>query len=298
VSLPPAPRHPGRLVFLGTPDMSVGPLRALVEAGHEVALVVSQPDRRRGRGGRTSPSPVKQAALDLGLPVSDAVDDALGVGADLGVVVAYGRLIRPHVLAALPMVNLHFSLLPRWRGAAPVERAILAGDERTGVDLMVVEEGLDTGGVYDRAEIAIGPDDTADDLRTRLAALGATMLVDNLAKGLGTPVPQRGEATYAHKIGPDELRIDWTGPAVAVHRAVRVGGAWTTHDGARLKVWRTALLPDRAVATDGEVPEGVDVPVGDGEIRLVEVQPEGRRRMAATAWANGLAGDPLAGLGS
>jgi methionyl-tRNA formyltransferase len=298
VSLPPAPRHPGRLVFLGTPDMSVGPLRALVEAGHEVALVVSQPDRRRGRGGRTAPSPVKQAALDLGLPVSDAVDDALGVGADLGVVVAFGRLIRPHVLAALPMVNLHFSLLPRWRGAAPVERAILAGDERTGVDLMVVEEGLDTGGVYDRAEIAIGPDDTADDLRTRLAALGATMLVDNLAKGLGTPVPQRGEATYAHKIGPDELRIDWTGPAVAVHRAVRVGGAWTTHDGARLKVWRTALLPDRAVATDGEVPEGVDVPVGDGEIRLVEVQPEGRRRMAATAWANGLAGDPLAGLGS
>ena len=162
--------------------MSAVPLRTLVEAGHEVALVVSQPDRRRGRGGQTSPSPVKQAALDLGLAVTDAVDDALGVGADLGVVVAFGRLIKPHVLAALPMVNLHFSLLPRWRGAAPVERAILAGDERTGVDLMVVEEGLDTGGVYDRVEVAIGPDETADELRARLATLGADLLVDQPAR--------------------------------------------------------------------------------------------------------------------
>ena len=147
MTLPAAPRHPGRLVFLGTPDASVVPLRALADAGHHIALVVSQPDRRRGRGRQTSPSPVKAAALELGLPVTDDVDDALAVGADLGVVVAFGRLIRPHVLAALPMVNIHFSLLPRWRGAAPVERAILAGDARTGVDLMGVEEGLDTGAV-------------------------------------------------------------------------------------------------------------------------------------------------------
>jgi methionyl-tRNA formyltransferase len=289
VSLPPAPRHPGRLVFLGTPESSVVPLRALVDAGHDVVLVVSQPDRRRGRGGRTSPSPVKQAALDLGLPVSDTVDDTLTVGADLGVVVAFGRLIKPHVLAELPMVNLHFSLLPRWRGAAPVERAILAGDDRTGVDLMVVEEGLDTGGIYDRAEVPIGPDDTADELRARLARLGADLVVTNLARGLGDPTPQRGEPTYAHKIDVAELAIDWSAPAEVIHRVVRVGGAWTTHGGRRLKVWRTAR------SDAGR--DAVEVPAGDGAVWLVEVQPEGRRRMPAAAWANGVAGDVTAGLG-
>jgi len=306
VSLPPAPRHPGRLVFLGTPEASVGPLHALVGSGHDVALVVSQPDRRRGRGGRTSPSPVKQAALDLGLPVTDRVDDAVDAGADLGVVVAFGRLIKPHVLAALPMVNLHFSLLPRWRGAAPVERAILAGDERTGVDLMVVEEGLDTGGIYDRREVEIGPDETADELRARLAALGADMLVGSLGSGLGWPRPQVGEPTYAHKLTVDELALDWSGPAVAVHRTVRVGGAWTTWNGVRLKVWRTVLLPGSgddggahpSAVTDGPIPPGVDVPAGDGFVRLVEVQPEGKRRMPAAAWARGLPGDPAAGLGT
>jgi methionyl-tRNA formyltransferase len=305
VTLPPAPRHPERLVYLGTPPMSVVPLQALVDAGHDVALVVSQPDKRRGRGGQTSPSPVKQAARDLGLPVSDVVDDVLTVGADLGVVAAFGRLIRPHVLADLPMVNLHFSLLPRWRGAAPVERAILAGDERTGVDLMVVEEGLDTGGIYDRLEVEIGPDETADELRSRLASLGADLVVRNLAQGLGEPVPQQGEPTYAHKVLPDELVIDWSAPAVTIHRQVRVGGAWTTHRGHRLKVWRTVLLhgsgddggPPGAVATDGPIPRGVDVRAGDGSIRLVEVQPEGRRRMPAAAWANGLHGEVAEGFG-
>jgi methionyl-tRNA formyltransferase len=289
VSLPPAPRHPRRLVFLGTPEASVVPLRALVEAGHHVALVVSQPDRRRGRGGRTSPSPVKQAALDLGLPVTDVVDHALTAGADLGVVVAFGRLIRPHVLAELPMVNIHFSLLPRWRGAAPVERAILAGDDRTGVDLMVVEEGLDTGGIYDRVELPIGPDDTAGELRERLAQLGAGLLVSNLARGLGEPVPQQGEPTYAHKLDVADLAIDWSAPAEMVHRLVRVGGAWTTHDGHRLKVWRTSLAPAGR--------DAIEVPAGDGAIWLVDVQPEGRRRMPAAAWANGLAGAVTDGLG-
>jgi methionyl-tRNA formyltransferase len=289
VSLPPAPRHPRRLVFLGTPELSVVPLRALVEAGHDVALVVSQPDRRRGRGGRTSPSPVKQAALDLGLPVTDTVDDALTVGADLGVVVAFGRLIRPHVLAELPMVNIHFSRLPRWRGAAPVERAILAGDDRTGVDLMVVEEGLDTGGIYDRVELPIGPDDTAAELRERLARRGAELLVTNLAHGLGEPVPQQGEPTYAHKLDVADLAIDWSAPAEAIHRLVRVGGAWTTHDGHRLKLWRTSLIPSGR--------DAVEVAAGDGPIWLLEVQPEGRRRMPAAAWANGLARGVADGLG-
>jgi methionyl-tRNA formyltransferase len=288
MALAPAPTHPQRLVFLGTPEFATTPLRALIDAGWPVALVVSQPDKRRGRGAALMPSPVKRAALGFGLPVSDRVDDVLDTGADLGVVAAFGRLIKPHVLERLPLVNLHFSLLPRWRGAAPVERAILAGDERTGVDLMVIEEGLDTGGVYARAELAIGPDETADELRARLTALGTELLLANLRDGLPEPTPQQGEPTYANKIDPAELRIDWGRPAVDIHRLVRIGGAWTTHRGHRLKVWRTAL----AATGLGDVA----VPAGDGPIQLVEVQPEGRRRMPARAWANGVRwrpGDPV-----
>jgi methionyl-tRNA formyltransferase len=289
--LPPAPAHPRRLAYLGTPPFAVGPLRALVENGFEIALVVSRADARRGRGGKSTPSPVKAAALELGLPTSDRVADVLDVGADLGVVVAFGRLIKPNVLAELPMVNIHFSLLPRWRGAAPVERAILAGDERTGVDLMVVEEGLDTGGVYDRREVEIGEDETVDDLRTRLGELGTQLVVDNLTRGLGTPRPQEGETTYAHKIDPDELHIDWSRPALDVHRLVRVGGAWTTFGGKRLKVWRSALPgspgAEAAAAEVIEVPAGAAGGDGGERLGLIEVQPEGKPRMAARAWANG-----------
>jgi methionyl-tRNA formyltransferase len=280
LELPPAPRQPRRLVFLGTPEFAVPPLQALVDAGFEVALVVSRADARRGRGAHVTPSPVKAAALELGLPVSDVVDDVLTVSADLGVVVAFGRLIRPNVLAELPMANIHFSLLPRWRGAAPVERAILAGDERTGVDLMVVEEGLDTGGVYGRAEVEIGPDETVDELRARLTEAGTRLLVDKLRDGLGAPAPQVGEATYAYKIDPAELHIDWAQPALAIHRVVRIGGAWTTFRGRRLKIWRTTLSDEAGAA-------GVAAPTGDGTIHLLEVQPEGKPRMSATAWANG-----------
>lgn len=278
-----------RLVFLGTPVFAVPTLHAVVEAGHDIRLVVSKADTRRGRGGRTSPSPVKAAALDLGLPVSDRVDDVLSTDAELGVVVAFGRIIKPHVLAAVPMVNLHFSLLPRWRGAAPLERAILAGDERTGVDLMVVEEGLDTGAVYDRFETPIGPDDTAGDLRDLLAREGARLVVENLGKGLTTPTPQEGAPTYAHKIDPAELEIDWAQPAVNVHRLVRIGGAWTTFRGKRLKVWRSSL-DHRA--------DGVPVPAGDADVTLLEVQPEGKGWMPAKAWANGVHWRPGERLGT
>jgi methionyl-tRNA formyltransferase len=290
VELPSAPSHPRRLVYLGTPSFAVPPLRALVDAGFDFALVVSRPDARRGRGGGVTPTPVKTAALDLGLPVSDRIDDVLTAGAELGVVVAFGRLIKPHVLAELPMVNIHFSLLPRWRGAAPVERAILAGDDHTGVDLMVVEEGLDTGAVYDRAELAIGPDETADELRVRLTEAATRLLVDNLSGGLGRPQPQTGEPTYAHKIEPDELHIDWSQPAEQIHRLVRVGDAWTTFRGRRLKIWRTTLDPAAAGGA-------VEAPSGEGKLWLVEVQPEGRARMPARAWANGARWDGSEPLG-
>ena len=267
-----------RLVYLGSPALSVPPLRALHDAGFDVVLVVTNPDRRRGRGSGTAPTPVKAAALELGIPVSHDVDDVVDCGADLGVVVAFGQIIRPHVLDAVPMVNLHFSLLPRWRGAAPVERAILAGDRTTGVDLMDVAEGLDTGGVRARVEVPIGDDETADELRRRLVDAGTELLVRSLSDGLADARPQQGEPTYAHKIGPDDLEIDWSASSVTIHRQVRVGGAWTTRDGDRFKIWRTSLEPTG---------EGVVHPTGDGAIELLEVQPAGKPRLEAAAWANG-----------
>jgi methionyl-tRNA formyltransferase len=291
------PAHPQRLVYLGTPAMAVPPLRALHAAGRDIALVVSRPDKRRGRGSALVPSPVKAAAQELGLPVTDRVDDALDVGADLGVVVAFGRIIRRPVLERLPMVNLHFSLLPRWRGAAPVERAVLAGDTRTGVDVMAVEEGLDTGGIYAEAVLDIGPDETADELRNRLVARGTDLLVATLAAGLPAPRPQEGEPVYAEKLDPAELALDWTRPAAALHRLVRLGGAWTTFRGRRLKVWRSAVEPADPALAPGEL-AGDRVGTGDGVLRLVEVQPEGRARQPVAGWRNGARPAPGERLGA
>jgi methionyl-tRNA formyltransferase len=294
------PAHPRRLVYLGTPAMAVAPLRALQAAGHDIALVVSRPDKRRGRGSALVPSPVKAAAVELGLPVTDRVDDALDVGADLGVVVAFGRIIRRPVLERLPMINLHFSLLPRWRGAAPVERALLAGDTRTGVDVMAVEEGLDTGGIYAEGVLDIGPDETAAELRNRLVALGTDLLVHTLAGGLGEPRAQTGEPVYAAKIDPAELALDWTRPATDLHRVVRLGGAWTTFRGKRLKVWRTAVEPVDDIG--GTTPPGElvgdGVGTGDGVLRLIEVQPEGRARQSVADWRNGARPAPGESLGA
>ena len=266
------------------------PLRALVAAGHDVRVVVTQPDKRRGRGGALVPSPVKIAASELGIETTDRVDDVTGRGIELGVVVAFGRLIKPHVLEAVPMVNLHFSLLPRWRGAAPVERAILAGDAETGVCLMQLEEGLDTGPVYACEPAAIDGEETADELRARLVAIGTPLLVDSLARGLPAPAPQAGEPTYAAKIDPAELQLDWTHPAVHAHRVIRVGGAWTTFRGRRLHVTRAHLsgLIVGEPATVSLERDGVYVGCGDGQsIVLLTVKPEGRKEQSAADWRNG-----------
>ncbi|MDP8976880.1 MAG: methionyl-tRNA formyltransferase [Actinomycetota bacterium] len=254
-------------------------------AGHDVALVVTRPDRRRGRGGALLPSPVKQVALAEAIPVTESVDDVIGAGVDLAVVVAFGRLIKPHVLERVPMLNVHFSLLPRWRGAAPVERAILAGDTETGVCLMAVDEGLDTGPVYRCQPVAIAPEETAEDLRERLAAIGARLLVEELDAGLGQPTPQVGDATYAAKLEPGELRLDWSRPAEELHRVVRLGRAWTTFRGRRLRVLGATVVGD---GPPTGVLEGVVVGAGDGRgLELVEVQAEGRAAVLGEDWIRG-----------
>jgi methionyl-tRNA formyltransferase len=186
-------------------------------------------------------------------------------------VVAFGQIVKPHVLDVIPMVNLHFSLLPRWRGAAPVERAILAGDEVTGVCVMALEEGLDTGGVYARREVPIGAETTAAELRLELVEVGTRLLVDTLAAPLhewiDDPEPQTGDITYAAKFTSADFEIDWTQPAIDIHRLIRVGGTWTTFRGKRLKINAARFV--------------------DGRIVPVVVQPEGKAPMAFDAWHHG-----------
>ena len=271
-----------RLAYLGTPAMAVPPLHALVAAGHDVALVVTRADTRRSRGGEVSPSPVKECALGLGLAVSHTVDDVLELGIELGVVVAYGRLIKPHVLAQVPMVNSHFSLLPRWRGAAPVERALLAGDLETGVCLMQLEQGLDTGPVYDTVRVPIGATTTADELRRELVAVATEQLVRCLAAPLPVPVPQAGEPVYAAKIRPDDLRLEWSAPAAQAHRVIRVGGAWTTFRAKRVKVLSAVLVPG--------APAVAPCPLAGLEVRTV--QPEGKAPMSLADFARGARPQP------
>jgi methionyl-tRNA formyltransferase len=283
-----------RLVYLGTPQAAVPPLEALVAAGHQVALVVSRPDTRRGRGAARSPSPVAAAAGRLEIPVTDRLDEATSVGAELGVVVAYGRIVPQTVLDALDLINLHFSLLPRWRGAAPVERAILAGDTVTGVCIMRLEAGLDTGPVLARRHLPMDEEHAAV-LTEKLSRVGAEMVVELLAQGpsaLGPGEPQVGEPTYATKIEPNELRIDWARPAFEISRLVRLDRAWTTFRGKRLRIL------EAAVSTSGQHdgPPGtvneISVATGAGVIELRLVQPEGGKAMTAEQWRRGIRPEP------
>ena len=296
-----------RIVYLGTPADAVPPLRALIGAGHDVAFVVTQPDRRRSRGTGAAPSPVKRAAVELGLRVltpgkaREVVDDVRSSGAVLGVVVAFGQLLPGALLDALPhgFVNLHFSLLPRWRGAAPVERAILAGDTETGVCLMRIDAGLDTGPVFACATVRIAPDDTAGELHAHLVDAGTALLLEWMPRlATATPQPQAGAATYADKLEVDEFRLDPGRAASELARVVRAAnprpGAWFTVHGRRVKAWRAheqTGAPPRPAPAAGEIgPDGA-LGTARGVLVLDEVQPEGKRPMAATAWRAGLRGD-------
>jgi methionyl-tRNA formyltransferase len=304
-----------RLVYLGTPADAVAPLRALVMAGHDVALVVTQPDRKRGRGAALRPSAVKRAALALGLPVRtperarEVVDEVRASGAELGVVVAFGQLLPGALLGAVPygFVNVHFSLLPRWRGAAPVERAILAGDAETGVCLMRIVAELDAGPVYACTRVPIGPDDTAGGLHARLVDAAIPLLVDQLPRVPETePVPQSGEPSYAAKLEVAEFRLDPDRPAEVLARAVRAGnprpGAWLQVRGARVKVWRAHSATADGMTPTGTIDPSAALATAAGALVLDEVQPAGRQSMGGAAWRRGLRGEvavdpPSAGSG-
>ncbi len=299
-----------RVIFFGTPEIAVGPLRALVEAGFAVDLVVTGVDKRRGRGSETSPSPVKQAAIELQIPVTHDVADAIALvtssgaisaGRSIGVVVAYGHVISAEALQMLPMINIHYSLLPRWRGAAPVERALLAGDEKTGVCIMQVVEQLDAGDILQSATTQILPTDTTSSLRARLGEIAIPLLIDVLSNGATAAQTQRGDVVVAAKITQADLEIDWSKPAVVVDRQVRVGGAFTFFNGKRFKIHSLIVSAEIFISESGNmvvVNDRVLVACGQGVVELLEVQPEGKPRISAEDWKKGARLDAQSRLGS
>lgn len=276
-------------VFLGTPVAAATVLQRLLDEGFPIRHVVTQPDAKRGRGSATSPSPVKEVALRCGLEVSHDLEWIKhNASPDLmGIVVAYGRLIPTAVLDLVPMINIHFSLLPRWRGAAPVERAILAGDDKTGVCIMDIEPTLDTGAVYASREVSITSASTTATLTAELATVGADLLVETLRGGLGVPIAQSGEVTHAAKISRDELKIDWSQSAVEIHRQVRAVRAFTEVDGLRLKVLEVDIEPADVTLGVGECNQRGQVGTPGGVIVLRRVQPEGKSAMDAQSWLRG-----------
>jgi methionyl-tRNA formyltransferase len=299
---------PLRLLFAGTPDVAVPSLDLLLASAHEVAAVLTRPDARSGRGRKVSRSPVAERADEAGVPVlqprSPRDPEFLQQLADLAVdcapVVAYGALV-PQAALDLPRhgwVNLHFSLLPAWRGAAPVQHAVMAGDEVTGASTFRLEAGLDTGPVYGVVTEPIAPRDTAGDLLGRLAVSGARLLLatlDGIADGTLAPEPQPAEGvSLAPRIEPADARVDWALPAHVVDRRVRgvtpAPGAWTTWRGDRLRLGPVEPLPSSLGLAPGELSvgtTGVLVGTGRGAVRLGDVQPAGKRVLPAADWARG-----------
>lgn len=291
-----------RIVFMGTPDFAVPALEALHQAGHEIAAVYSQPPRRAGRGKKERPSPVQACAQELRLEVRHPISlkdpetqtEFTALKADLAVVVAYGLLLPQAVLDAPRhgCLNIHASLLPRWRGAAPIHRAIMAGDPETGVCIMQMEAGLDTGPVLLRDALPINAEDTTGDLSNRLSDLGAQLIV----KALGQldqlqpePQPEMG-VTYAKKIDKTEARVDWTRTATDIDRLIRglspFPGAWTDVNGERIKLLRSKLVA--GTATPGTVLNGFTIACAEGALEVTEAQRSGKRPMLSQDLLRGL----------
>lgn len=302
---------PIKIIFAGTPAFSVPTLRALIDAGQDIRAVYTQPDRPAGRGRKLTAGAVKETALAAGLPVFQppTLRDQAAIRAlrqheaDLMIVVAYGLLLPPPILDAprLGCVNLHASLLPRWRGAAPIARAILAGDRETGVTIMAMEAGLDAGPTYLRRVVPVEKHETGGSLHDKLAVLGASAMMEALpgiVEGALKPEPQDDAvATYARKLTKEEAWVDWTRPAVESERMVRALDPWpvaqTRLGGSTLRLWGSEL-PEEDAAAGSEPPgrivrtgkAGIDVATGNGLLRITRLQPQGKRPMSAAAFLN------------
>lgn len=297
-----------RVLFWGTPEFALPTLLALGEEGHDVVGVVTQPDRPVGRGRKPAPSPIKRAALAEGMPVfqperargAEFEHELRGLAADISVVVAFGQILPERVLAVPPYgsVNVHASLLPELRGAAPIQWAVIRGHERTGVSIMRMEAGLDSGPVLFQVPEPIHPDDSASDLYARLAEVGAEALIDVLAMFEAGKAAEQAQdhacATYAPKVDRTVARLDWTRPAKDISRLIRgmdaVPGAWSDRDG----TGPVKLFRPRVESADGKPGQvlhaddtGVLIATGDGAVRVGEVQPPGKRRMTAGDWVRG-----------
>ncbi len=298
-----------RIVYAGTPDFAVPALKRLLDARAQVVAVYTQPDRPAGRGRSLTASPVKALAAEHGIPVlqppslraGDAQEELAAWRPDLMIVAAYG-LILPQAVLDIPAIacwNIHASLLPRWRGAAPIQRAIEAGDARTGVCIMRMEAGLDTGPVYHRLETTIGPDDTGGSVHDRLAVLGGDALLECLGRlrrgELGEPQPQDdSKAVYAPKLSKAEAELDFGEPAITLERRIRAFDPWPVSwcvlSGRRLRVFRAQADPRGHDAHPGTIldtgREGIEIATGQGRLRLLEVQREGSRRMSVAEYLN------------
>ena len=298
-----------KVIFAGTPDFAAAALKAIAAAGFEIPLVLTQPDRPKGRGMQLAPSPVKQAALELGLRVAqpeklrnnaEALQMLKEVEADVMVVAAYG-LILPQDVLDTPKhgcLNIHASLLPRWRGAAPIQRAIEAGDVETGVCIMQMDIGLDTGDVVSEHRYAIQPTDTANEVHDALMNLGAAAIVADLqqlkteGRLKSVKQPEKG-VTYAQKLSKEEARIDWNESAAVIERKIRafnpVPAAWVEYQGKPMKIWRAEVVAQQGKA--GEVlscsADGLIVACGENALKITELQPSGSKRMPIAAFAAG-----------
>lgn len=312
-----------RIIYAGTPEFSVAALQTLIDSEYDVVAVYTQPDRPAGRGRGMQASPVKQKALEFGIPVyqpesfkdESTVQVLAELSADLMVVAAYGLLLPPHVLQTprLGCINIHASLLPRWRGAAPIQRAILAGDSKTGITIMQMDEGLDTGAMLATAECLISEQDTGSTLHDKLMVLGAETLMDALPgivdESIEAVKQNDSDACYAAKLNKAEARIDWQQPAEDIQRAVRAYNAWPVafceykKNGkpAKLRVWQahvllesdnnaftaSGVLPGTVIAENADSSDcGIDVLTGNGILRITRLQVEGKRAMSAADFLN------------
>lgn len=312
-----------RLVFMGTPEFAVPALRALVNGGHDVVGVFTQPDRPAGRGKSLRPSPIKIAAKELGLPVfqpaaiktPEGVEQLRSLSPECIVVVAYGQILSKEILALPPKgcINVHASLLPAYRGAAPIHWAVMKGETHTGVTTMLMDEGLDTGDMLLKREVPISDEATTGEVHDLLAELGGALLIETLRDleiGILTSIPQTGQSNYAPLLSRKHERLDWTRRANELHNQIRGlnpwPGAFATFRGESLKIWRstffqrddtqveaeafsnqTELLPGQIIRI---VKEGLLVQTGEGVLEILEVQPAGKRPMSARAFFNGRKG--------